>query len=150
MNLQMRSQKRSSASQKLGVLLWRPMRRSIPVIGLLAALAGLGLGCRKAESHVVIVPGTPAAPRRVEVTVSNQGFTPARVAGKPSESLTLVFRYQKSAGECGREVVLPAQNVRVTLSEDKPTEVALNLPAAKGEVGFTCGMNMLRGAIVVE
>jgi len=129
------------------------MKRFLLVAGLLigcAGLTGLGGGCRKAEAPTVITPGTPAAPRRVEVTVSNQGFTPARIPGRPGESLTLVFRYQKSAGECGREVLVPGQNVHVTLSEDKPVEVVMSLPATKGEVGFTCGMNMLRGAVVVE
>ena len=52
--------------------------------------------------------------------------------------------------ECGREVVLPSQNIKKTLTEEKPTEIALHLPQEKGEVTFTCGMNMLRGAIVVE
>ena len=126
------------------------MKRFFLVVGLgLAALSGSG-GCKKAEAPAVIQPGTPAAPRRVAVTVSNQGFTPARVPGKPGESLTLVFHYQKSAGECGREVVVPGHNVHVTLAEDKPVEVALTLPATTGEVGFTCGMNMLRGAVVIE
>ena len=124
------------------------MKRLFLVVGL--GLCGLGGGCKKAEAPAIIQPGTPAAPRRVDVTVSNQGFTPARVPGKPGESLTLVFRYQKSAGECGREVVVPGHDVHVTLTEEKPVEVALTLPATKGEVGFTCGMNMLRGAVVIE
>ena len=126
------------------------MKRFFLVVGLLGGLSGglLGLGCRKAAAP--IQPGTPAAPRYVDVTVSNQGFTPARIAGKPGESLTLVFSYQKSAGECGREVVVPTQNVHVTLTEDKPVEVALTLPPGKSELGFTCGMNMLRGAVVIE
>lgn len=106
-------------------------------------------GCRKQEPALGPV-GTPQSPRRVEITVSNQGFKPARIRGRPGESLTLVVRYDKSAGECGREVVLPAQKVRVTLTEQQPAEIALTLPSTQGEVSFTCGMDMLRGAIVVE
>jgi plastocyanin domain-containing protein len=111
-----------------------------------------GSGCQKARPGAAsgARPGTPEAPRRVEVTVSNQGFTPARVPGRPGESLTLVFKYEKSAGECGRQVLVPTQQKSVTLSEDKPTEVALTLPPTAGEVGFTCGMHMLHGAIVIE
>lgn len=106
----------------------------------------LGGGCRKSEPPI----STSSGPRRIEVTVSNQGFTPPRIVGRPGEDLTLAFRYEKSAGECGREVVLPSQNIKKTLTEEKPTEIALHLPQEKGEVTFTCGMNMLRGAIVVE
>lgn len=112
-------------------------------------LAAVGSGCRKPEAPAG-PRGTPEAPRSVEVKVSSQGFTPARIKGQPGETLRLRFRYDPSAGECGREVVLPSQNVRVTLTEQQPVEVALSLPSQKGEVGFTCGMNMLRGAIVVE
>ena len=42
------------------------------------------------------------------------------------------------------------RQVRTTLSPDKPVEVPLTLPPDRGEVGFTCGMGMLRGAIVVR
>lgn len=114
-----------------------------------AALVVSAGGCRK-QGQDLGPPGTPASPRRIELAVSNQGFQPARIRGRPGESITLVVRYDKSAGECGREVVLPAQKVRVALSEQQPTEIALTLPRDKGEVGFTCGMDMLRGAIVVE
>lgn len=122
------------------------MKTLLPIALLL--VTALASGCRKSDQAVPAASG--AGPRRIEVTVSNQGFTPPRVVGRPGEDLTLSFRYDKSAGECGREVVLPAQNIKKTLTEDKPTEIALHLPQEKGEVTFTCGMNMLRGAIVVE
>ena len=121
--------------------------KTLLLIALTTATA-LGSGCRKSEPPAAATAG--GGPRRVEVTVSNQGFTPPRVVGRPGEDLTLSFRYEKSAGECGREVVLPSQNIKKTLTEEKPTEIALHLPQEKGEVTFTCGMNMLRGAIVVE
>ena len=109
-------------------------------------VTALGSGCRKSEPP----PAAASGPRHIDITVSNQGFTPPRIVGRPGENLTLSFRYEKSAGECGREVVLPSQNIKKTLTEDQPTEIALHLPQEKGEVTFTCGMNMLRGAIVVE
>jgi plastocyanin domain-containing protein len=128
------------------------MRNPALVLSFCLSFCGLATfaACQKAAPAAPIVPGTPASPRRVEVKVSNQGFTPARVPGKPGESLTLLFKYDKSAGECGRQVVVPDQHKTVTLSEEHPTEIALTLPTTTGEVGFTCGMNMLRGAIVIE
>lgn len=130
----------------------RTMAQTKLFAALLTALliaVGLGGGCKR-PAPTLGPRGTPEAPRLVEVKVSNQGFTPARIKAQPGESLRLLFRYDPSAGECGREVVLPSERVRVTLSEQQPTEIALNLPSQAGEVGFTCGMNMLRGAIVVE
>ncbi|HMU38685.1 MAG TPA: cupredoxin domain-containing protein [Pseudomonadota bacterium] len=116
----------------------------------LCAYVGIGgtllSGCKKSEPPNVAQNGS----RRVELRVSDQGYSPPRIVGRPGEELLITVRYEKSAGECGREIVFPAQNVKKTLSEDKPTEIALKLPQEKGEVTFTCGMNMLRGAVVVE
>lgn len=112
-----------------------------------SAASSLG-GCRRQEP-LPGPAGTPQSPRRVELTVSNQGYKPARIRGHAGESLTLVVRYDKSAGECGKEIVLPAQKVRVTLTEQQPAEIALVLPADKGEVSFTCGMDMLDRKSVV-
>jgi plastocyanin domain-containing protein len=97
-----------------------------------------------------VAAGTVEKPRRVEITVSNLGYTPGSIHGRLGESLRLIFRYEPSAGECGREVVLPKQNVHVTLSEKAPVEVPVTLPSSPGEVEFSCGMNMLHGKIVVD
>lgn len=128
----------------------RPVLSRLLIVSFLFGSAlGPLWGCRRQEP-LAGPAGTPQSPRRVELKVSNQGFQPARVRGHAGESLTLVVRYDKSAGECGKEIVLPAQKVRVTLTEQQPAEIALVLPTEKGEVSFTCGMDMLRGAIIVE
>ncbi len=119
---------------------------------LLLCLADVFPSCgkRARPPSPPIVHGTAQSPRRVEVRVSNQGFVPSTIPGARGEALKLVISYDPSAGECGREVVLPSQNVRVTLSEKAPVEIALTLPSDGGTVGFTCGMNMLQGRIVVD
>lgn len=95
-----------------------------------------------------VVAGTPEKPRDVDIKVSNLGYTPSQVSGRPGETLRLIFHYEPSAGECGREVSLPRDNVRVTLTDNAPAFVTTKLPAA-GEVEWSCGMNMLHGKIVV-
>jgi plastocyanin domain-containing protein len=95
------------------------------------------------------VVGTVQAPRSVDIKVSNLGFTPSTVSGRPGESLRLNFYYDKSAGRCGREVVVPKDNVRVTLDEKQPVAVNITLPPS-GEVTWSCGMDMLHGKIVIE
>lgn len=122
------------------------------VVFALLCLADVFPSCGKRTRPVPMpaVAGTAEKPRRIDVTVSNQGFTPPQIGGRPGEVVQLIFHYEASAGECGREVVLPKQNVHVTLAENKPVEVPLTLPAERGEVEFSCGMNMLHGKIVVE
>lgn len=110
----------------------------------------LALACERSSTPapatpVVVAPGQP---RRVDIRVSNQGYTPARIAGRAGETLTLAFHYEVSAGECGREVLVPGQP-KLSLTADKVSEVAVRLPP-KGELTFTCGMNMLTGTLIVQ
>ena len=66
------------------------MKTLLPIA--LLVVSALASGCRKSESAVPAAAGN--GPRRIEVTVSNQGFTPPRVVGRPGEDLTLGFRYK--------------------------------------------------------
>lgn len=126
-----------------------------PVLLAVFALSlPLSTGCSRREPAAATPQpaATPGGPRRIEIKVSNQGYTPARIAAHPGENLQLVFRYEPSAGECGREVVVPTEGgaVRRELTAERPVEIAVALPRDKKEVAFTCGMNMLRGVIVLE
>lgn len=90
-----------------------------------------------------------AGPRRIDIQVGKFAYKPERITGKPGEPVVLVFHYSRDSGECGHELLLPDQR-KLVLDPDKPTEVAMTMPTDKKELGFTCGMNMLRGTIVVE
>jgi plastocyanin domain-containing protein len=134
------------------------MKRALPLMLLsLLALPCPLAGCNKPAPPPEQAPppqaGSPqGGPRRVDVKVSNLGYTPARIPARPGESLVLVFRYDPSAGACGKEVVVPSGNevIKRELTADKPVEIALTLPADKKEITFTCGMNMLTGKIVLQ
>lgn len=103
---------------------------------------GLGLGCNRPP------PPLPRATRQVQVTVGANGYTPARVAAKPGERVRLVFVRTTDDG-CGQQLALPALEIRKDLPLD--TAVAIDVTApAKGELAFTCGMDMYRGAVVVD
>jgi hypothetical protein len=83
-----------------------------------------------------------------KVVVGEQGFEPAKLslrAGVPTR-LTFVRTTDKT---CASEVVFPSLNIRRTLPLKEPVEIAFT-PANSGEIAFACGMNMLRGTILVE
>ncbi len=87
-----------------------------------------------------------AAVREVEVVVDN-GYQPSRIEVRPGERVRLRF-VRRDYGGCSREVVFPTLNLRRELPTDQP--VVIDLPALPvGETAFQCGMNMLRGSIVV-
>jgi plastocyanin domain-containing protein len=56
---------------------------------------------------------------------------------------------RKDYSPCTREVVFPSLDIRRELPVNEP--VFIDLPALPaGEIEFHCGMNMIRGTIVVE
>jgi len=89
-----------------------------------------------------------ANPPEVKVLVTEHGYEPTRVsvrAGSPAQ-ITFVRTTDKT---CAAEVVFPSLNIQRALPLNQPVTIAFT-PSASGEIGFVCGMNMLRGAIVVQ
>jgi len=90
----------------------------------------------------------PAAGRTVAIEVGARGYTPAEVAATAGEPLRLVFTRTTDRG-CGQQRVFPELQIRRDLPRDEPVAVDITVPAS-GRVGFTCGMDMYRGAVVVQ
>jgi plastocyanin len=93
-------------------------------------------------------PAETPAPQGIRITVSREGFSPARIevpAGKP---VRLAFT-RLDAQNCGSAVVFPDLGLRKTLPVGKT--VVVELPARPaGELRFACGMGMYKGAVVVR
>ena len=84
----------------------------------------------------------------IKVTVSGAGYEPSRVEVKRGQPVKLAF-YRKDADNCGGEVVFPKLNVRKKLPVGQTVVVEVT-PKEAGELAFTCGMNMYKGALVVQ
>jgi plastocyanin domain-containing protein len=92
--------------------------------------------------------GTAAsAPAEVTITVDG-GYSPQQVRVKAGAPVRLVFD-RKDSGSCSDEVVLPDFGVRRFLPTGQRTTIEITPPKA-GRYEFTCGMSMLRGAVVAE
>ena len=76
------------------------------------------------------------------------GYSPNTVRVKAGEPVQLVFD-RRDTGGCSEEVVFPDFGVRKYLPTGQQTTIELTPPAA-GRYEFTCGMSMLRGALVAE
>lgn len=83
-----------------------------------------------------------------KVTVSEKGFEPAAINGKIGERVLLAF-YRADADNCGGEVVFAKQNIKKTLPVGETVLVEFT-PTATGDIAFACGMNMLKGKLVVR
>ena len=76
------------------------------------------------------------------------GYEPARVRLRAGAPARLVFDRREDSS-CSEEVVIPQLEIRRFLPAHQRTTLELP-PQRPGTYEFTCGMGMLRGALVVE
>jgi plastocyanin domain-containing protein len=86
--------------------------------------------------------------QEVKVLVTEQGYEPAKLTVRVGTPVRLTF-VRTTDKTCGTEVVFPSLNIRQPLPLNQPVAIEFT-PKASGEIGFVCGMNMLRGTLVVE
>jgi len=134
----------------------------------LAANAGAGEeGRPRPESRspnpeLVTDPGASAAQERkalraqqdntevqtVKVILGAEGYQPASFNLRQGVPARIEF-VRQIEGACGEEIIIPEYNIKRELPLNKSVVVEFT-PDNAGEYVFTCGMNMLRGKIVVR
>ena len=100
-------------------------------------------GSQKADVKVANVPEGA-----IKITVSGDGYEPASVPVKKGQPVKLAF-YRADANNCGGEVVFSKQNIRKKLPVGETVLVEFT-PAEAGEIAFACGMDMMRGKLIVS
>lgn len=85
--------------------------------------------------------------QRVRVTVKG-GYTPDVIVVRKGVPVELDF-YRDEASACTEQVVFPDFRLGRHLAAFETTTVRLT-PDREGEFAFTCGMNMVRGKLVVQ
>jgi plastocyanin len=98
-------------------------------------------------SGATIAQSSPAVGRRIAITATNDGYSPASVDVKKGEAVVLVFT-RKTPSECLAQIVIPDLNIKKDLPVDVPVEIPVKFDK-EGKVGFQCGMAMLKGTINV-
>ena len=85
----------------------------------------------------------------ITVTVEDTGYTPNRIAFTAGMPAKIIFD-QHGTTACAWDVMSNDLDIALTeLPEGTKTEVAFT-PAKSGSYTFSCGMDMLKGTIVVE
>jgi RND family efflux transporter MFP subunit len=112
---------------------------------------GLRRGSSAASSSSA--PAEGAAPpedavQSARVAVTEQGFQPARVTLRAGVPARLIVT-RNTDNTCGTEVVVPSLGVKRALPLNTPVTIEFT-PAKAGDIAFACGMNMLKGVMVVQ
>jgi len=75
-------------------------------------------------------------------------FTPASLMLKAGQPARLIFRRGDEA-TCADEIVLPEMNMRKKIAANET--VTFDLPPQKARtLNFVCGMNMMKGTVIVQ
>jgi hypothetical protein len=85
--------------------------------------------------------------RRVDITATSQGYSPATIEAKKGESLVLRFT-RTTKSECLAQVVFPGLKITKDLPLNTPVEIAVKADAP-GKIPFECGMAMVHGSVNV-
>jgi membrane fusion protein, heavy metal efflux system len=116
----------------------------------------LGLGAGARASHPAARPGPPAPSgarhggslQTSKIVLNEQGYRPARVMVRAGTPVRLTF-LRVTDKTCGTEIAFPSLNVRRALPLNEPVDIEFT-PAETGDITFVCGMNMLKGVVVVQ
>lgn len=84
----------------------------------------------------------------VTVRVSRTGYTPTEIRVRKGQKTRLVF-IRTDTQNCGEELVIAKYDIRRKLPLKQRVTVILT-PTETGEFTFACGMNMMRGKIIVQ
>lgn len=83
----------------------------------------------------------------VDITVEG-GYSPEVIVISKNKPVKLNF-FRKDENSCLEEVVLPDFKVRKRLPLNEKVEIEIT-PKKTGEFGYSCGMNMFHGKIIVR
>jgi plastocyanin domain-containing protein len=125
------------------------------LIALIVPFTLLVAACsKKQETASPPPPPAPAAstdPSKIQISVTEKGFEPESVDVPSGKPVTIVFT-RKTDNTCAKEVVLTmddGKRVEKQLPLNTPVELAATFPKA-GKLGYACGMDMVKGTIVVQ
>jgi hypothetical protein len=92
--------------------------------------------------------GTQAKGRKIEVTVTKDGFVPAEIPAKKGEVLNLVVT-RKVEKTCATELVQKDQGIYAPLPLEKAVTVTLKAPK-DGQLKFSCAHGHIAGNVVTN
>ncbi len=106
-------------------------------------------GAGLTEGMVVSAPPEKAAKMAsTSVSITENGFEPATLTLPAGGARRVVFT-RKTENTCAKQVVFPSLKITRDLPLNRPVAIELP-PSASGTLGYACGMDMLKGKVIVQ
>lgn len=86
--------------------------------------------------------------QKFQVEIVAGGYRPEEFKLKKGIPARVTF-IRKTEDECGEEVVFPEYNIRRKLPLNRAVTIAFT-PRKSGSFSFACGMDMMRGKVIVQ
>ena len=91
---------------------------------------------------------SPQQEQEATIKVTEMGYEPAQLKLQLGVPVRLTF-VRETDNTCGTEVIFPEYDIERVLPLNQEVVVEFT-PQESGEFVFTCGMNMLRGKLVIS
>lgn len=117
------------------------------ILGVLGVSA-----CSKSEPKVTTDNSLATTTRgdRIAISVTERGFEPDNVSVPGGEPVTLVFT-RTTDSTCAKEVVIPIDGKSIEKPLPLNEAVAIEVTFAQaGQITYACGMDMVKGTVVVR
>jgi plastocyanin domain-containing protein len=87
-------------------------------------------------------------PQTYNLAVTEEGFIPSTLNVKPGAEVILNVT-RKTNSTCATQIKVPSKNIKQELPLNKVVKINLG-KLEKGEVKFSCGMDMVSGVLFVK
>lgn len=131
------------------------MRRSLRLVTLALGASSLWLvACSKpaedAQAAAPVAAAELAAPpdvKRIDIAVTDSGFSPSTIEVKKGELVVLRFK-RTTKNDCLKAIAIPDLKIEKDLPLNTPVEVAIT-PEKEGKMVLQCWMAMIKATINV-
>jgi len=123
------------------------MKKLISTLNIIFLAILISLSGGEVSAQKKSVKRKPAI-QRLTIYVKDNGYETSKSnlkRGVPAR-ITII---RQSEYECGEEIVFPAYKIKRKLPLNKAIVVNFT-PRKNGSLSFTCGMDMMRGKLIVE
>lgn len=84
----------------------------------------------------------------IKIVVSEKGFEPSTIKTNTNKEIILALTRTTDA-TCATEIIIPSKKLKKILPLNKTVDIKLG-KLKKGQISFSCGMDMLNGVINVQ